>query len=89
MRYSRSPQVVVRSLQEGEGAVALHLQSGAYHGLNDVGALVWEMLEEPRTADELVAGIREHIPTAPPDFDADVRAFLDALAERGLVETTD
>jgi hypothetical protein len=86
MRYRRSTKVVVRSLQEGEGAVALHLETGAYHGLNDVGALVWQLLDAPRTPGELVAGIRERIPDAPPQVEGDVVDFLDALAERGLVE---
>jgi hypothetical protein len=87
MRYSRSSNVVVRALQPGEGAVALHLETGAYHGLNDVGSLVWELLVTPSSLDQIAAGVRERIPGAPPQTESDVAAFLEALTARGLVET--
>jgi|1185.fasta_scaffold69073_2 hypothetical protein len=86
MRYARSANVVVRALRPGEGAVALHLETGAYHGLNDVGSLVWELLATPSTAAEIVQHVRERIPDAPPQIEDDVSVFLEQLASRGLIE---
>lgn len=68
-----------------EGGVLLHLGSGEYHGVNDVGRLVWELLAEERTVAELVAGVRERV-EAPPELEADVLRFLEELARRELVE---
>ncbi len=41
----KNPQVVYRTLA-GEGGVLLHLESGAYHGLYEVGTLIWGLLDE-------------------------------------------
>ncbi len=86
MRYARSANVVVRALRPGEGAVALHLETGAYHGLNDVGSLVWQLLATPSTTSEIVQHVRERIPDAPPQIEDDVTEFLRQLASRGLVQ---
>ena len=70
---------------EGE-AVILGLADGVYYGLDGVGAMVWELLREPRS----VAALRDAV-TARFDVDAetaerDLLALLEELAERGLVE---
>ena len=44
----RNPRVESRSMGEGEGGVLLHLDTAAYHGLNEVGVLIWSLLEEPK-----------------------------------------
>ena len=61
----KNPQVVYRALA-GEGGVLLHLESGAYHGLNEVGTLIWGLLDEDKTFDRLVAVRRDHL-LDPPD----------------------
>jgi len=86
MRFARSANVVVRALRPGEGAVALHLETGAYHGLNDVGSLVWELLATPSTTGEIVQHVRERISDAPPQVEDHITEFLGQLASRGLVE---
>lgn len=70
---------------EGE-AVILGLGDGIYYGLDGVGAMVWELLRDPRS----VAELRDAV-TAAYDVDAataerDLLALLRELAERGLVE---
>ena len=53
-RISRNPDVVFRSLEEEQGGVLLHLQSGSYHGLNQFGSLIWGLIEnETRFAEIL------------------------------------
>jgi hypothetical protein len=75
---SRNPQVVYRELAGEGGGVLLHLESGAYHGLNETGSLIWELLDGGRTFDALVAGLRERLADAPDRFLAD-------LGERDLI----
>ena len=70
---------------EGE-AVILSLADGVYYGLDGVGARIWELLREPRSA----AALRNAV-TAEFDVDAetaerDLLALLGEMAERGLVE---
>lgn len=72
---------------EGE-AVILNLADGVYYGLDGVGARIWELLREPRTA----ADLRDVI-TAEYDVDADaawrdLSTLLAELAARRLVQIT-
>lgn len=80
----RHPQAAARELAEGEG-VLLHLQSGQYHGLNPVGLVIWELLEQPSTAADVVARLRDRVEDPPPSLEDDVMSFLTSLRERDLV----
>lgn len=70
---------------DGE-AVILNLADGVYYGLNPVGASVWTLLEQPRTVAELRDAIVAEYDVDAPTAEADLRALLDELAGRGLVE---
>ena len=80
----KNPQVVYRALA-GEGGVLLHLESGAYHGLNEVGTLIWSLLDEERTLDELVTELHERLLDPPEDLRGEVERFLADLRERDLL----
>jgi hypothetical protein len=82
----RNPRVEYRSMGEGEGGVLLHLDTAAYHGLNEVGALIWRLLEEPKAFDTLIQELRDRLQKVPPQFEEEIGQFLGELAERGLVE---
>lgn len=81
----RNPEVVARGLAEQEGGVLLHLETGAYHGLNQVGLLIWEMLEGDHTVADLIEGVRNRIEGGPPGLEQDVVGFLDSARERDLI----
>ena len=55
-KVSRNPKIVARELGAPQGAVLLHLETGAYHGLNPVGFVVWELIDDRRTVADLVDG---------------------------------
>lgn len=81
----RNPDVAFRELAEGEGGVLLHLVSGSYHGLNDVGALIWELVDGERTRADIVDAVRQRVDDPPPSLDDEVSSFIAALHERELV----
>jgi hypothetical protein len=82
-RILRNPDVTYRDLEEG--GVLLHVQSGAYHGLNSTGSAIWKLLDgEPMLAD-VVAGLRSRLEDPPPSLEQDVAGFLQGLRERGLI----
>jgi len=83
----RNPRVEYRSMGEGEGGVLLHLDTAAYHGLNEVGALIWRLLEEPRPLDVLLRELRGELQEVPSRFEDEIRQFLSELAERDLILT--
>lgn len=84
-KIRQNPQVVARELAGGEGGVLLHLESGAYHGVNQVGLLIWELLDGERTVAEVTDAVRAKVSNSPPELEADVMAFLDGVLERNLV----
>jgi hypothetical protein len=81
----RSPRVEFRSLGEGEGGVLLHLDTAAYHGLNEVGCLIWKLLDDQPRFSALLTDLKTRLEQLPPTFEAEISEFLDDLAERGLV----
>lgn len=80
-----SDQAVARELSAGEGGVVLHLESAQYFGLNQVGMLIWELLDREQTVGELVERLRPSVAGAPDHLEQDVIAFLEAAQERGVV----
>ncbi len=84
----RNPRVAFRQLEDGTG-VLLHLDSTNYHGVNGVGALIWSLLDSPRTLGELVVALRSQLNDPPPSLVDDVRTFVGDLEKRDLVTLTD
>lgn len=80
----RNPEAVYRSLRDGQGGVLLHLGSGQYHGLNQTGAWLWELIDGSRTVPEIAAEFRARH-DAPDGFDGIVEVFCGRLRERDLV----
>jgi hypothetical protein len=87
-RISRNPDVVFRSLQEEQGGVLLHLQSGAYHGLNDVAAVIWRAIENETSFADVVAAVSAQVDDVPDSLEQDVSGFVEDLSRRELVVLT-
>lgn len=82
---TRNPRVAYREFAGGEGAVLLHLDSGDYHSLNRLGSLIWCLVDGGTTVEQLVVAVSSEIEHPPSGLEADVRQFLAALRERGLI----
>jgi hypothetical protein len=70
----------------GDEMVVLDLDTGLYHSLNPVGALLYRHLCEGATCDELVAAVLEHFKVDRTRAAADIDAFLADEVRIGLVE---
>jgi hypothetical protein len=79
-----NPRVEHRTLAGGE-AVLLHLDTAAYHGLNQMGEAIWESLGGGQTFGKLVEAVRALLDETPPQLRADLEGFVRALADRDLV----
>lgn len=84
-RVERNENVAFRRLAAGEGGVLLHLESGEYHGINEVGCLIWELVDGERTVDEVAVALRDGVEDPPVDLVGEVIVFLDSLQVRDLV----
>jgi Coenzyme PQQ synthesis protein D (PqqD) len=84
-KVERNGSVTFRRLAAGEGGVLLHLESGQYHGINEVGCLIWELLDGERTVGDVAVALRDGVDGGPDDLTGEVLGFLDSLRERDLV----
>jgi hypothetical protein len=80
-----NPRSTFRELAEGSGGVLLHLDTAAYHGLNEIGVAIWSLIEPGITFGALIDALRSQISDAPASLDDDVARFLDELRQRDLV----
>jgi hypothetical protein len=69
----------------GEEMVMMSVESGVYLGVNEVGARVWEMIEEPKELSELCAGLAAEFEVTDEVCRAEVESFLADLEKRGAV----
>jgi len=81
---THAPDVVGR-LIDGE-AVLVHPGQGVVRVLNEVGAYLWERIDGVRSATDLTDAVVAEYEVDPARAQADVLAFLAALAERGVIE---
>jgi hypothetical protein len=80
-----NPRSTFRELAEGTGGVLLHLDTAAYHGLNEIGVAIWSLIQPGITFGALVDALRSQITDAPAALDDDVATFVDDLRQRDLV----
>ncbi len=81
---ARNPRVVHSRLAHGE-AVLLHLESGAYHELNPIGAALWDLLDGHRSASQIADEIRTQLDDPPDDLCDVVTGFLAQLRQGDLI----
>jgi hypothetical protein len=67
-------------------AVILDFKSGVYYGLNEVGASIWNLIQEPRTVNEIRDAILAEYEVEPEQCDRDLFALLQQLEASGLIE---
>jgi hypothetical protein len=68
-----------------EEAVILNLQDGVYYGLNDLGARIWNLLQEPRTVRKIRDILLQEYEVEPERCQQDLLQLLGELAAKGLI----
>lgn len=70
---------------DGEAAI-LNLKSGAYFGLDPVGAFIWKQLAQPQPVSTIAAAMLDQYDVEPERCQKDLLALLHQLDDRGLLE---
>jgi hypothetical protein len=73
------------SAQVGDELVMMSVASGKYIGLGGVGGRIWELLEQPRSENELCGLLLAEFDVADDVCRAEVAAFLAQLERHGAV----
>jgi hypothetical protein len=79
-----APNTLYREVQ-GE-TVLLHLDSGEYFGLDDVGTRMWQLIVEKGDLAEVEAALVEEFDADPAQLSQDLRQLVDDLVARRLIE---
>jgi hypothetical protein len=82
-------RLAYQELADGAGGVLLHLETGQYHGVNSVGALVWSLVGDGTRYGDLVDAVRAQVEDPPADLSQDVAEFLAELQSRNLITLED
>ncbi|MGI8501484.1 MAG: PqqD family peptide modification chaperone [Hassallia sp.] len=69
----------------GGEAVILNLKTGVYHGLNEVGALIWTLIQEPKPVRDIKQILLQEYEVEPQQCDRDLKALLEDLLAAGLI----
>lgn len=85
IRISAAPHAAFRRLSAQRGGVLLHLHSTAYFQVNELGAIIWQMVQDAPTFDQLASRVRAVLDDPPADLEGDISRFLDQLTARDLV----
>ncbi len=74
------------SSELAQEAVILNLKSGVYYGLSEVGASIWNLIQQPKTVNEIRDAIVTEYEVEPERCDRDLLALLQELEAEGLIE---
>ena len=83
-RLRHSPNATFQSVA-GE-TILIHLTTGAYYSLNEVGTVFWELLDGSATLGECAAKIAQEYDAPVAQVEADLLEIAQDLAREGLAE---
>jgi Coenzyme PQQ synthesis protein D (PqqD) len=93
MKISKASIIVAAKSQISadlsEEAVILNLESGIYYGLNEVGAFIWKLINEPMEVGEIQEAILKKYDVSPELCEPDLLVLLEDLAAHDLIEFKD
>lgn len=88
---SRSSTIVVSkdvvSCDLGGETAMLDMKEGVYYGLNEMGTIIWEFIQEPVTLQEIVDNILEEYEVDEETCFADLVELIEQMVENKLIET--
>jgi hypothetical protein len=90
--FVRSQSVVSRRVSGETLVVPVRGKVGdlaSIYSFNEVGSLIWHLLEIPRDVSELVSAVEREYDVDPPQAQQDVSKFMNDMLSNGLVEVPD
>lgn len=82
-RYQCSPEVLFQEVN-GE-IVLLDLEAETYFGLNESGAVVWQLLQKELNVEQIIEHLLSEFDVTPETAGKDVRELLEQLEKAQLV----
>lgn len=70
----------------GDETVLLNLKTGMYYGLDSVGTLIWNLIEEDGRLSNLHSRLMDTYDAASEQIWADLVTLVDLMCQKGLLE---
>jgi len=83
-KYYKSRQVIDGELDGNQ--VMMHLENGKYFGLNPVGKRIWELLDQPKSFEEIISVLLTDFEVEEPLCRKEVLEFLDKAVKFEIVQ---
>ncbi|NTV62878.1 MAG: lasso peptide biosynthesis PqqD family chaperone [Oscillochloris sp.] len=81
---SAAPDQVSSDL--GGEAVILNLKNGTYYGLNEIGAFIWQQIQQPQTVATLRDRLLAEYEVEPQQCESELLNLLSEMAAHDLIE---
>jgi hypothetical protein len=81
-----APSACQVSSELGDEVVILHVDNGIYHGLDAIGARIWNLMNERRTTGHIRDAILNEYDVTRERCEADLQSLLQELIDKGLAE---
>lgn len=82
-KYRRNEQIIDGELDNNQ--IMMHLEKGKYFGLNPVGKRIWELIEQPRTSEELVDTLLSEYNVPEEQCRLEVKNFLEKAIHHDII----
>lgn len=83
-RYQRKKDLL--SSRMDEETVMMHPESGKYFSLNPVATRIWELLETPKTIDDLMKFLLDEFEAKPEVCENETKEFIRVLLEKEMLD---
>jgi hypothetical protein len=84
-----TPNDAVVAAEVDQQAILLHVDTGVYYGLDEVGTRIWSLLSDGHDTPSVLSTLAEEYDVDPTELHRDVSTFLDRMLELGLIQTVD
>lgn len=69
--------------------IILGLKEGIYYSLNPVGTFIWNIIQNPKSLNEIHSAILKEYDIGKEESETDLMELLNELLDKGIIEVTD
>jgi len=83
-RYCRNEQIIDGELDNNQ--VMMHLDKGKYFGLNPVAKRIWDIIEEPKSFEDICSVLLAEFNVTPEQCNEEVKSFLEKAVKFDIIK---
>jgi hypothetical protein len=87
LKYIQNAEIIQSKI--GEEVVMLDMESGFYFGLNSVASIIWDMMENGISFEDLCDQLTEQFEVERTLCEADTQELLDQLLEKKIIRVVE